>query len=126
MGEQHNNKYSTLEQAIQMLLVQTGFRNKLTGSAYLCKAVEIYCKSPAELTRRLTNELYPVVAQDFNTSAMCVERNIRTAIQDSYDRGGLFSLNRIFNCNVVEKNYPPTNADIIMFLANRLHDECWQ
>lgn len=70
---------------------------------------------------KITQTLYPKVAEVFGTSPARVERDIRTAILDCYERGKLIEMNTLLGCNFIEKHYPPTNADFIMFLASCVH-----
>lgn len=62
------------------LLVTLGVRSNLLGFKYLEKAIEYgFEGSPVQ-------GLYSRVSEAYNTSRNCVERNIRYAVGDAFDR----------------------------------------
>jgi len=53
------------------------------GYKYLSDSIQLVCKH-RELISGVTKKLYPIVAEMNNTSAECVERNMRSAISRAY------------------------------------------
>ncbi|MBQ3065924.1 MAG: sporulation transcription factor Spo0A [Clostridia bacterium] len=68
---------------------------------------------------RMTTELYPAVAQEFNSTAKRVERNIRNAIEVAWNRGSISMQHEIFGYTVKDTKGKPTNAEFIAMLADR-------
>jgi len=82
------------------------------GGRYLLAAVHIASELES-LSKRVTKEIYPAVAQLFNTTPSQVERAIRHTIETAWERGdikasGLFGDGR-----------RPTNGEVIAVLAGK-------
>jgi len=73
-----------------------------------------------ELINSITKELYPGIADRFNTSASKVERAIRHAIEVAWTRGRIEKINQIFGYNIYSKNDKPTNGEFIALMADKL------
>lgn len=99
-----------VEQALRRLKIPT----KLDGLAYLTFAIAETIQKP-ENVRYITKELYPTVAKRHNTSASCVERGMRTAIQAAWKRGGRETLDEMAGYHLIER---PTNSEFIALVAN--------
>ena len=67
---------------IEEYLLEKGIKPHYSGFAYLATAIKL-CQEDAGYLRALTTRLYVDVAKRFSTNKLCVERNIRTAIQES-------------------------------------------
>jgi len=59
------------------------------GYRYLCSAIIYYMNAENPMDILLTLELYPTVAEEFNTTPQRVERAIRYAIVKAYERGDM-------------------------------------
>jgi len=68
---------------------------------------------------RMTTELYPAIAQEFNSTAKRVERNIRNAIEVAWNRGSIAMQHEIFGYTVKDTKGKPTNSEFIAMLADR-------
>lgn len=68
----------------------------------------------------ITKQLYPAIAQNFETSPSKVERAIRHAIEVAWNRGRIENLNAIFGYHIYTKNDKPTNGEFIALIADRL------
>ncbi len=85
-----------------------GFRESLSGTAMLRKAVEYW-----EPGMALTKCLYPAVAKAFGITSARAERAMRTAIEDVYKRGNNVYLAECFGY----REDAPTVGDFVGRMA---------
>ena len=76
-----------------------------------------------QLIGSITKELYPGIAERFNTSPSKVERAIRHAIDVAWTKGRIENINRIFGYNIYTLHDKPTNGEFIALLADKLSME---
>lgn len=120
--------FSTLEQRsfpaaddgqrIRRLLAEIGVPGNLLGCAYLRTALTLLLAEPG-LSRTISRNLYPRVAEQHSTTPACVERAIRHAIAQTFARGGegyRAALGRLAS-SVGDR---PTNAEFLAQTAERL------
>ena len=67
----------------------------------------------------ITKELYPELAQKFDTTVSRVERAIRHAIEISWTRGDIKVMEEIFGNSVDFDRSRPTNAEFLTAIADR-------
>lgn len=116
------NKYD-FDQTVAHLLFALGFHANLCGVRYLREAIK-YCYELMPAGKISFNKtIYPEVAKRCNTTSARVERNIRTAIHTCYYCGDLRNFNIIAQCPFVSSQYPPTNSEFIMQIADWLYLE---
>lgn len=89
-------------------MINMGFREGLSGTAMLRKAVELW-----EPRMQLTKVLYPAVAKAFRTTPAGVERAMRAAIEDIYEGGCTIYAAECFGY----ENDPPTVGDFVSRMA---------
>nr|DAG02065.1 MAG TPA: sporulation transcription factor Spo0A [Myoviridae sp. ct4uh47] len=121
-----NEKYYELlkqhkeyEAWIDSVFLELGIPQNVKGYDYLMAAVLIATDEP-ELIQAMTKELYPRVADLFNTTAFRVERSIRHAIELAWSNGETETLNRLFGYTVGVAKGKPTNSNFIAIMANKL------
>lgn len=121
-----NEKYYELlkqhkeyEAWIDSVFLELGIPQNVKGYDYLMAAVLIATDEP-ELIQAMTKELYPRVADLFNTTAFRVERSIRHAIELAWSNGETEILNRLFGYTVGVAKGKPTNSNFIAIMANKL------
>ncbi len=68
----------------------------------------------------VTKELYPRVAEMFDTTAARVERAIRHAIEIAWTRGNIKLLNTLFGYTVSSEKGKPTNSAFIARIADKI------
>ncbi len=88
----------------------------VNGFLYVQEAAELVVKDP-RLTKRMIASLYPMVGMRFRVKADCVERCIRTAIENTFESGDLDFLHRHFAPAFQSKNGRPSNKEFIGRLA---------
>ena len=93
------------------------FKASLSGSQYFEDAIllALGCKDISSIN--LTRTVYAQIAKKYNTKVTCVEKSIRNAIKDCHTNGGLFKLNNLYHCVMIHKDFPPSNAELILGLA---------
>ena len=73
-----------------------------------------------ELIGGITKELYPEIADRYDTSVQRVERAIRHAIEVSWNRGDIDLMDEIFGHSVDIDKAKPTNSEFIATIADKL------
>ena len=96
------------------MLHELGLGVHRLGYTHLTLAVPLYAK---DMTQSLSKEIYPHIARCFGYPDWhCVERSVRTAILDAWDRRNPETWERYFP----EETKAPTNKKFIATLAERL------
>lgn len=91
-----------------------GIPSTYVGLRYLTFSVSLAVQDEDSLLF-VTKRIYPVVASKYQTSAACVERNLRTVINVCWDRGNRLFLNTIAGYAVSHK--PSAGEFIAMITA---------
>lgn len=101
---------------ISRLLHDFGIPSHINGYEYIREAIfELYNSN-----KGITKEIYPIIANKFNTSISRVERSIRHAIEISWNRGNIELIEEYFGHSVDLDRAKPTNIEFIMTLADKL------
>lgn len=111
-----------LRKEITKLLHTLGMPTHVLGYEYSREAILIALGNKDTL-RSITKELYPAVAEAFNTTPTRVERAIRHAVELAWDQGDLDTLQRFFGYTVSSKKGKPTNSEFLSALADHLRLE---
>lgn len=114
--ETTNNNTEKLLSEIMMI---AGIMPNLKGYKYLKDAIKSVVKSP-RLATEITKKLYPIIAEQNETSPQKVERAIRNAINVGYEAGKMSNLNSYFSADIFTKYQRPTNSELIAVIADRL------
>ena len=112
-----------LEFQVTKILHHIGVPANIKGYSYMRFAIVLAVNNPATM-ELVTKILYPEVALHFGTTAQCVERAIRHAIEVAWDRGDIDILNMFFGFTVQRARGKPTNSEFIAMIADyfRLKD----
>ncbi len=94
-------------------------RPNISGYYYLLSAIRLAVNDMLILDA-MTKKLYPTVADEYNTTPQRVERSMRHAIETSFRRGCLKTLEEMFGNSINEKNGKPSNSEFVALLANRI------
>ncbi|ACL69416.1 sporulation transcription factor Spo0A [Halothermothrix orenii] len=121
---QNNSRNSGVDLNVRIteILHQLGVPAHIKGYLYLREAIELVIKN-VELLGAVTKELYPSVAERYNTTPSRVERAIRHAIEVCWDRGNVSVLNKYFGSTVSSNSGKPTNSQFIAKIADKLRLE---
>lgn len=111
---QHTNQYTL--KWITELLWEVGIPLNVHGYHYLVEAIQLTLFDP-KMSTNLSRQLYPCIAEHYHTSASCIERSIRHAIELAWTRGKLAECNGIFGRNFNLAYEKPTNSEMIALLT---------
>ena len=110
---------SNLQVSITKILHSLGIPSHIKGYQYIREGIGIIFERP-ETIGGITKELYPELADKFNTTVSRVERAIRHAIEVSWHRGDWDLMEDIFGHSVDIDKAKPTNSEFIVTIADKL------
>lgn len=108
-----------IDERITSIFLTVGIPAHIKGFQYLREAIKLSIKEP-DIINSITKELYPAIANKFETSSTKVERAIRHAIEVAWNRGKIENINTIFGIKVYENNEKPTNSEFIALISDKL------
>ncbi|HHY97986.1 MAG TPA: sporulation transcription factor Spo0A [Firmicutes bacterium] len=117
-GHSFGNLHARVTESIHALGIPANIR----GYQYIREAILMVIEDSG-LLGRVTKELYPRIAQKFNTTPPRVERAIRHAIEIAWSRGNIELLNSVFGHTVDQERGKPTNSAFIARIADKLRLE---
>lgn len=101
------------------ILHQMGVPAHIKGYQYLRDAI-VFVIEDINLLGAVTKELYPMIAEKYNTTASRVERAIRHGIELAWDRGNIDLMNKYFGYTIDVERGKPTNSEFIAMIADKL------
>ena len=108
-----------LEENITRIFLTIGIPPHIKGYAYLREGVKIAVKEPSVLNR-VTKDLYPRIAKKFDTTPTKVERAMRHAIENGWNKGRIKLINLTFGTRSYVSSEKPTNSEFIALVADKL------
>ncbi|KJS49829.1 MAG: chemotaxis protein CheY [Peptococcaceae bacterium BRH_c23] len=108
-----------LEVEVTRMIHQMGVPAHVKGYQYLRDAI-VSVVIEVSLLGAVTKELYPMIAQKYQTTPSCVERAIRHAIELAWDRGNVDFMNRFFGYTINVDRGKPTNSEFVAMVADKL------
>ena len=114
----HNN----LEISVTKLLHGLGVPSHIKGYQYIREGVILMYEKP-DIVGAITKELYPEIANRFDTTVSRVERAIRHAIEVSWNRGDIDLMEEVFGHSVDYDRAKPTNSEFIVTVSDKLRLE---
>jgi two-component system response regulator (stage 0 sporulation protein A) len=108
-----------IEKDVTQILTRLGVPPHIKGFVYLRRAIEMNIED-ADMMKKVTKKLYPLVAKEFETTPSRVERAIRHAIEVTFERSDKKTLNHFFGNILVGKKNKPTNSQFIAVVSERL------
>ena len=97
---------------ISKILREIGVSCNLLGYDYIKASIIIGLDEPNAF-RMITKELYPRIAKQFGSTSSRVERGIRHAVENAWDRGNLEILHNIFGYSTSSEKGKPTNSEFL-------------
>lgn len=113
---------NNLEISITRILHELGMPSHIKGYQYIREGIMMVYSNP-NLIGGITKELYPDIANKFDTTVSRVERAIRHAIEVSWNRGNWDLMEEIFGHSVDIDKAKPTNSEFIVTIADKLRLE---
>ncbi len=111
-----------LEVEVTKIIHEIGVPAHVKGYQYLRDAI-LLVVDEINYLGAVTKELYPTIAQKYDTTSSRVERAIRHAIELAWDRGDLDKINKFFGYTVSGEKGKPTNSEFIAIIADKLRLE---
>lgn len=108
-----------LEVEVTRMIHQMGVPAHVKGYQYLRDAI-VSVVQEVSLLGAVTKELYPMIADKYQTTPSRVERAIRHAIELAWDRGNVEFMNRFFGYTINVDRGKPTNSEFIAMVADKL------
>ncbi|HAA90451.1 MAG TPA: sporulation transcription factor Spo0A [Peptococcaceae bacterium] len=118
-GSHSPAKSRNLDVEVTNLIHEMGVPAHVKGYQYLRDAI-ILVINDVNLLGAVTKELYPMIAEKYNTTPSRVERAIRHAIELAWSRGNIELMNRFFGYTIDVERGKPTNSEFIAMVADRL------
>lgn len=104
-------------QNIGLMLDLIGMDKKLKGYRYSLIAINELAKG--DLWQDIS-AVYCFVGLSCNTKKENVERNIRYAIENTWEQGNIKEIDKIFGYTVDKEKGKPTNREFIFMIADRV------
>jgi two-component system response regulator (stage 0 sporulation protein A) len=114
-----SNQQRNLEADITNIIHEIGVPAHIKGYQYLREAITMVVND-MNLLNGITKELYPGIAETFNTTPSRVERAIRHAIEVAWSRGRVETINKLFGYTIHDEKGKPTNGEFIAMVADKL------
>ena len=108
----------TLEEKISYLFISIGIPPHIKGYGYLRDGIKTTVENP-RIINNVTKELYPSIAEKFETTPSKVERAIRHAIEVAWNRGRIDAINAAFGTRIYLGTEKPTNSEFIALVADK-------
>ena len=112
-------EYNNIQSSISKILHELGIPSHIKGYQYIREGINILYDHP-ETVGGITKELYPELANKYDTTVSRVERAIRHAIEVSWNRGSWDLMEEIFGHSVDVDKAKPTNSEFIVTIADKL------
>lgn len=114
-----NSDIDFLQAHISSCLRSLGISANLKGYHYLREAIRIVAMSAQPSKLRMMTDIYPAVAERFQTKVGSVERTMRFAIEVAWTRGNISMQHAYFGYTVNDKKGKPTSMEFITMVAER-------
>lgn len=117
-------KTSTYQQVdifaeITNVMHEIGIPPHIKGYMYLREAINMLVND-IELLSSITKKLYPLLSKKFNTTDSRIERAMRHAIEVTWNKGQVETINKIFGYSISIKKGKPTNSEFMAMVADKL------
>lgn len=111
-----------MEVEVTNIIHDIGVPAHIKGHQYLREAIMLVMKDN-DILNGITKQLYPTIAENFNTTPSRVERAIRHAIEVAWGRGKIDTLQSVFGYTINMGKGKPTNSEFIAMIADKLRLE---
>lgn len=108
-----------LRRRIADLLHKMAVAPHLKGYRFLTEAI-LHVVNDKGMLSSITYKIYPLVARQFNTTSVRVERGIRSAIEGAWDRCRVETIETMFGYTLDENKGKPSNSEFIAMIADKI------
>ena len=116
--ENHLHKGTNTVDIVTRIIQEIGVPAHIKGYTFLREAILVVIEDMMYINN-ITKELYPYIAEKYDSTPSRVERAIRHAIEVSWKKGNQNSIKEIFGYNFESKR-KPTNGEFIAIIADRI------
>ncbi len=109
---------SKIESKVSSLLHDLGIPSHVRGYEYIRDGV-LLLYSKKGMGMHLTKDIYPKIANKYQTTSTRVERAIRHAIEISWSRGDIKLMESLFGNSIDFDRSRPTNAEFLTTIADK-------
>lgn len=109
----------SIEEKISEIFISIGIPPHIKGYGYLREGIKTTVENP-KIINSVTKQLYPRIAEKFETTPSKVERAIRHAIEVAWNRGRIDAINAIFGARIYLGSEKPTNSEFIALVADKI------
>ena len=111
-----------LEALVTNVIHEVGVPAHIKGYQYLREAIMMVVNN-IDIINQITKQLYPDIANKYETTPSRVERAIRHAIEVAWTRGQAETVENIFGYTISAAKGKPTNSEFIAMIADKLRLE---
>jgi two-component system response regulator (stage 0 sporulation protein A) len=111
-----------LESEVSKIIESLNIPPHFKGYLYLRDAIILASQEPS-LINEVTKKLYPLIAEQYQTTMHRVERAMRFAIETAWNKGDVQILHNLFGYCVDDKKGKPTNASFIAKISDKIRLE---
>lgn len=111
-------KSNKIETEVSVLLHDLGIPTHVRGYQYIREGVMLLYASDG-ISSLVTKEIYPKIANKYQTTSSRVERAIRHAIEISWSRGDIKLMEDLFGNSIDFDRSRPTNSEFLSTLADK-------
>lgn len=122
MEEKKEVTMHDLEVIVTNMIHEIGVPAHIKGYQYLRDSI-LLAVSDMDILNSITKQLYPSIAQKYQTTPSRVERAIRHAIEVAWGRGKMDTINELFGYTVHAEKGKPTNSEFIALIADKIRLE---
>ena len=108
-----------LEKDVTDMIHELGVPAHIKGYQYLREAI-LMILDDVHLLSGITKDLYPKIAEKYNTTPSRVERAIRHAIELAWGRGNIDLMTEYFGYTINLEKGKPTNSEFIAMVSDRI------
>ena len=119
--EEKDGDYS-LEINVTNIIHEIGVPAHIKGYQYLRDSI-IMPVNNMDILNSITKQLYPSIAQKFDTTPSRVERAIRQTIEVAWGRGNMDTIDALFGYTIHAGKGKPTNSEFIALIADKIRLE---
>ncbi len=115
----NNYRVKTLDERITSVFHIVGIPAHIKGYQFLREGIKMAIENPS-IINSITKQLYPSIAEKYDTTPSKVERAIRHAIEVSWNRGKIENINSLFGLKIYASREKPTNGEFIALVADKM------
>ena len=107
------------EEVVAEMLLKVGITPNLSGYHYIIDCTYVIVKKHCRISGMI-NDVYAVVAKDYQTTSNRVQRSITHALDTVSYRNKVDLINNCFDIDLFSRYDRPTNNQFLMILADRI------